>query len=346
MCFCMLQAGACRPFCTGSACITLSKARVDFNTAEGACHARNGELGTFQPEMETNVRDVLSQESNGDFWIGLRLPAGACSDLSAPLRGYEWTSAHAQAGFVPPSSTWKESVQVCSPRCVALSHDQKWTEKLCSDQTEGFLCRTTSRHARQVQDLSDSHFFQSSEGCLPGPCQHHCTDVKGGYRCSCYKGYIPDSKDPRRCKMHCAQRTCPVVCDDPHQCFCPDGFLNTEAVCQDIDECSMDGCDQDCKNTFGSFVCSCAEGFVLKEQVKCIRSAPSATGPAQPAASNNTVKGSAGAAAGGFLWVWICVVVAVIVLIAALRLYVVRRQKRRGPNSNQQPAVPVENTEC
>ncbi|XP_068194589.1 complement component C1q receptor-like [Antennarius striatus] len=345
MCFCMLQTGICRPICTGSDCITLNKDRVDFNAAEGACHHRNGELVTFQPEMETNILDILSQELNGDFWIGLRLPAGACSNLSAPLRGYEWTSSHVQTGFTPSSSTWKDSVKVCSPRCVSLSLDGKWVERLCSDKTEGYLCRTTHKHACQAQELSESHVFQSSEGCKPGPCQHDCTDVKGGYKCSCFKGYIPDSRDPRQCKLHCSQKRCPVICDNPNQCFCPDGFLNSDTICEDIDECSMDSCDQDCKNTFGSFVCSCAEGFVLKNEVRCIKSAPSAKGTVQPAANNNTLKASS-ATAGSFLWIWICVVVAVIVFIFVLRLYVVKRQKQREQNSNQQPAVPADNIEC
>ena len=38
-------------------------------------------------------------------------------------------------------------------------------------------------------------------------------------------------------------------------------------ILPDIDECEVyiDGCDQDCINTPGSFLCNCSQGFVLNE---------------------------------------------------------------------------------
>jgi hypothetical protein len=38
----------------------------------------------------------------------------------------------------------------------------------------------------------------------------------------------------------------------------------------DIDECSLntDGCDQLCINTFGSFICSCLDGYGLNKDNK------------------------------------------------------------------------------
>lgn len=339
----------CRPFCTGSDCITVNQERVDFKTAEEACHDRNGELLTFLSEIDETILDILSQDLYGNFWIGLHLPAGACSNLSAPLRGYEWTSGSMHPSFIPSSITWADRVKVCSPRCVTCSNGQKWTERLCSDKTDGFLCKTKHKDACQAQKLSDKNFFQSSKGCSSGPCEHLCTDVKGGYKCSCYRGYIPDSKDLSRCKVHCGGQKCHAICEgDNDTCFCPDGFLRTGKFCEDIDECIMDWCDQECKNTFGGFVCSCRKGFVLDDsKVNCIKAQDSesfviTTPIAIGFVANNTTLKVSYANTGGFLWLWIFVALTVVVSIFVIRFYVVKRQKRREQNST----APVDNIEC
>lgn len=336
----------CRPICIRSNCITVNQGRVDFKTAEETCRDRNGELMTFQHETDESILDIVSQELYGNFWIGLHLPAGACSDVSAPLRRYEWTSGSTHGSFIPSFTTWKSSVNVCSPHCVSLSNDQKWTESLCSDKADGFLCRTKHKDACKAQGLSDPTFFQSSAGCSDAPCEHKCTDTGGGYKCSCFSGYIPDKKDPRRCKLHCGQKKCPATCEkNTNDCYCPDGFILNDKFCEDIDECSMKQCDQECKNTFGSFVCSCREGFVLKQLVKCIKAVdnesfvittPITGGSVKPAVNNNNTLKVSSAPAGSFLWVWIFVAVTIIVLILMLRFYVVKRQKLREQNSNQQ----------
>lgn len=352
--FAIKQTGICRPFCTGMTCITLNHDRVDLKRAEEACRDRNGKLLTFESETDENILDSLSQELNGNFWIGLRLPPGTCSNSSAPLRGYEWTTGSIHQSFIPSFSVWKDSVEVCSPRCVSLSGDRKWTERLCSDKTDGYLCKTSHKDACQAQELSDPNVFQSSKGCLDAPCEHTCIAVKGGYKCSCFRGYIPDTKDPRQCKMHCTQQLCPVICESGSACYCPDGFLKTENICLDMDECLIGKCDQKCENTFGSFVCSCQEGFVLKDQVKCIKAeqrehfvitTPITIGSVKPASNNNTTKSSSAPTA-GFLLIWIFIALAVVVFIFVIRFYVVKHQKRREQNSNQQSSVPVDNTEC
>ncbi|XP_042357317.1 complement component C1q receptor [Plectropomus leopardus] len=343
------QAAVCRPFCTGTDCITVNQHRVDFQSAEEACHDSKGELLTLQSEEDENTVKILSQKLFGDFWIGLRLPAATCSNLSAPLRGYKWTSTGVYS-FNPASSTWKESVKLCSPSCVSFSKNQKWTERLCSDKTDGYLCKTKHKDACRAQALSEPNVIQSSKGCSGEPCEHTCTAVKGGYICSCFKGYIPDSKSPERCKIHCAQEKCPAVCVRHTDCSCPDGYLLNYTSCIDIDECSSEQCDHGCRNTFGSFVCSCREGFVLKNQVKCVKAKSSkslvVTTPVvvsvnQAAANNHTLSGSTAP-----LWIWILVVVAVVVFIVVMRFYVVQRQKHRELNSGQRSAAPMDNIEC
>lgn len=333
------------PFCSETDCVSLNHDRVDFEMAEEACRGRNGELAIFQSEAEKNILDILRRDLRGNVWIGLRLPAGACSNLSAPMRGYKWTSSGVHSGFMPPSTTWRDTKVVCSPHCVSLSSDQKWTERPCEEKTDGYLCRAKHGDVCQAQELSDSNFFKSSRGCSAGPCEHICTDVKGGFRCSCFEGYRPDGKDPRRCQIHCAQEKCPAICDrnTGDSCPCPNGYLLTGNSCVDIDECSMDECHQDCRNTFGGFVCSCKEGFVLKDQVHCIKASPTIVGVAKPAANNSTTPS---AAASGFLWIWIVTAVAVLVLIFVIRFYVVRRQSRGERSPAQQSITALRNVEA
>ncbi|XP_028252256.1 endosialin-like [Parambassis ranga] len=351
------QTGICRPFCAGSDCVTVNQDRVDFQTAQEACHDRNGDLLIFQSDTDENIIEILSQGLSGNFWIGLRLPTGTCSNLSAPLRGYEWTSAHKDRSFPPSFSTWKNSVILCSPHCVSLSNNRKWTERLCSEKIDGFLCKTKHKDACQAQELSDPVVYQSSKGCSTGPCEHICTDVKGGYTCSCSSGYMPDSRDLRQCVLHCAQEKCPAMCDrdTENSCHCPNGFLLTEKTCEDINECDMGECDQECKNTFGGFVCSCQEGFVLKDKYKCVKAEDSEglviPTPAEgfvKTADNSTQKVSS-APEGVFLWIWIVVVVVVVVFIFLIRLFVVKRQRRREQSPNQQStaaAAPSDNIRC
>uniref|UniRef100_A0A7N5ZR18 C-type lectin domain-containing protein n=1 Tax=Anabas testudineus TaxID=64144 RepID=A0A7N5ZR18_ANATE len=107
--------GTCTPVCSGSHCVTVNQDRVDFKTAEETCRDMNGELMTFQGEAEESILDIVSQGLSGNFWIGLRLPAGACSNLSAPLRGYEWTSDISQfpplSQKTPDKTTIKQEFQ-------------------------------------------------------------------------------------------------------------------------------------------------------------------------------------------------------------------------------------------
>lgn len=113
--------------------------------------------------------------------------------------------------------------------------------------------------------------------CASAPCEHMCTNTPGSYKCSCYDGYKEDPKSPNKCKLHCGEMECVAECDpnDKYQCYCPDGYIaeerNQNTVCIDIDECAFFYCDQDCKNTFGSYVCSCSPGYTLVNQYRCVK---------------------------------------------------------------------------
>jgi hypothetical protein len=53
-----------------------------------------------------------------------------------------------------------------------------------------------------------------------------------------------------------------------YECQCNPGFqvhAKDSRLCADIDECERDHpCSQHCRNTMGSYVCSCGEGYILK----------------------------------------------------------------------------------
>lgn len=342
-----VDAGACTAACVGNDCVTLNLDRVDFKSAEETCRDRNGELMAFQSEGAESALETLLRGAYGDLWIGLRLPGGVCSNLSAPLRGYQWTTGGLSRSFFPSSSTWRDGVEVCSPRCVSLSDDHRWTERPCSDAVDGFLCKTNHRDACQAQGLSDPRSFVSPQGCSDGPCEHKCTAAPGGYTCSCFDGYIPNSQDPHQCQLHCPTERCPLHCDRTGLCFCPDGFLRSENFCEDIDECAMNECDQECENTLGSYTCSCWEGFTLRDKGRCVKAkeheGSTVTPPIVTPALNSTLKISS-TSSNTFLWIWICIAVVVVVCVFVLRYFVVKRQERRELDA-QRPASHVDNVE-
>ena len=81
-------------------------------------------------------------------------------------------------------------------------------------------------------------------------CDHECINVDGSYACSCDPGYELES-DNRTCKG--SQYTSALHVN------------NTILLYADINECLTDngGCAQTCRNTGGSYYCSCDSGYEL-----------------------------------------------------------------------------------
>lgn len=142
---------------------------------------------------------------------------------------------------------------------------------VCLNTVGGFKCVCRSGYT-----LSGGLCVDVDE-CESAPCEHLCDNTPGGYECSCYSGYIEDPESPEECKLYCGKEDCVAECDpnDRFICYCPDGYILEERrdqrLCVDMDECASDLCDQRCKNTFGSYVCSCLPGYVLVDQYRCVK---------------------------------------------------------------------------
>uniref|UniRef100_A0A4W5QPS6 Thrombomodulin n=1 Tax=Hucho hucho TaxID=62062 RepID=A0A4W5QPS6_9TELE len=317
--------------CKGNVCNAVILGAVDFQTSGKNCQTMMGELLTVRSAASDEIIGDLLVGVTGDFWIGLRLPDDRCSNIESKLRGYQWTTGFQITAF----SNWKYNVNVCAPRCVSVSTDRRWTERPCQEKVDGFLCQNVPKSTCQTPHMEAQELLK---GCAGAPCEHTCTDVPGGYKCSCFKSYIPRSENPNLCKMHCPLAKCPVICDRNSaeaQCNCPSGFIKSDDYCQDIDECENGYCDQRCVNTFGSYVCSCGAGFSLQNVDKCVKTDGNESVPLTTlvhsdfvAPGFNFTSSVSSATAGRFLWVWLFIAAAVIVLILVVRYCVIKRNEQ------------------
>lgn len=187
------------------------------------------------------------------------------------------------------------------------------------------------------------------EECLSAPCEHICTNTPGSYSCSCYDGYKTDPKEPNRCKLHCGEEECVAECDpnDRYQCYCPDGYVieerTVEAVCIDIDECAFYYCDQGCENTFGSYVCSCAPGYTLVEQYKCVGNeddmvpTDAATTPKSVATSAvpypDPTRQPSAVSVGGFVGIIVCTVFFIVLAVCVAHYILCGRGKMESSSA-------------
>uniref|UniRef100_A0AAQ6ICY7 Si:ch211-194g2.4 n=1 Tax=Anabas testudineus TaxID=64144 RepID=A0AAQ6ICY7_ANATE len=111
-------------------------------------------------------------------------------------------------------------------------------------------------------------------GLLERPCSQRCMNTHGSYRCYCEPGYTL-SADGYTCTKEatCFSLRCQFGCQKEREgevhCLCPPGLhlAADNRTCEDVDECQQDAdvCPprRMCRNTFGSFICICQDGFVM-----------------------------------------------------------------------------------
>ncbi|KAK1175866.1 nephronectin [Acipenser oxyrinchus oxyrinchus] len=172
--------------------------------------------------------------------------------------------------FVSCCYGWKNFNGVCQPQCKKSCRNGICigpNKCSCYKGFQGKYCEA---------DVNEC-------GLLPRLCSHSCMNTQGSYRCYCQSGFQLNA-DGETCSKTspCSNSRCQFGCQDQEEggmrCVCPSGLRLAldNRTCEDIDECQhgADICpsSRSCRNTFGSYLCVCREGFVigmLQGKMKC-----------------------------------------------------------------------------
>jgi low density lipoprotein-related protein 2 len=186
-------------------------------------------------------------------------------------------------------------------RCV--EHSQKCDHKNdCGDNSDEQGCNFPLCHGVQFRCanalcIPGAFHCDGYQDCSDGSDEVNCTAIacpdnkflcpKGGANrtpkcipknklCDGKKDCEDGADEENACsKLSCPSLGCEYKCQASltgGSCYCPDGrkLASDNRTCVDRDECMEWGfCDQICTNTEGSYKCSCAPGYTLKEKNRC-----------------------------------------------------------------------------
>ncbi|XP_036407869.1 thrombomodulin-like [Megalops cyprinoides] len=252
--------------CVLNDCYTAIQDLMDFQTSTHACEEKGGRLMTVRTTESSAAIHNLLFNLSGDFWIGLQLPAGRCSEpASGLLRGYQWTTGDNSTEF----TNWKSKETVCSQTCVSVSSDLKWTERPCRHVLSGFLCENnyksmcgplTAKPGESVSYSTPTGF--KGEGLFSLPPGSVATRSSSRIKHLCAPEGDAWLPSPWSCEVD--NGGCDHQChgtDGIPRCECRDGFQYINGECRDIDECMTFPCEHVCVNKPGGYNCSCFSGY-------------------------------------------------------------------------------------
>ncbi|XP_072361972.1 complement component C1q receptor-like [Scyliorhinus torazame] len=289
--------------CGHNACYTAHTGSKPFQEALASCRANGGNLVTAKdPGEAQHIQDLLSTLAPGPppsrkwrFWMGLHLPQRHCYQQHKPLRGFLWTAGGDQTTY----SNWgREPLGTCTARrCVHItvshsrssSEDFKWSDGVCTQHLDGYLCKFSFKGMCQAIGLNgtglvtySTPFNAESSSLTLVPfgslAKVSCEEAPAmGYVLCLEKsqGSFGWSKDgpfcapPSGCTLEnggCAQ-LCVSQRGRRHHCQCHEGYQlgGDQRSCQPLDHCQAAPCQYRCLHLSVGFQCTCPLGYGLAE---------------------------------------------------------------------------------
>ncbi|XP_062273055.1 hemicentin-1 [Scomber scombrus] len=169
--------------------------------------------------------------------------------------------------------------------CQDGSHMCRYTQ-ICQNTIGGYGCVCPRGYRSQGVGLPCLDIDECLQ--LPNPCAFQCRNVPGSFRCLCPPGTVLLA-DGRSCAglergqtftngTRVRARLRPQLVSSLGRPIlsrshgvsritrqsCPVGYTNRDGTCVDVDECLLrKPCQHECRNTIGSFQCSCPPGYKL-----------------------------------------------------------------------------------
>ncbi|XP_074593914.1 EGF-containing fibulin-like extracellular matrix protein 1 [Brevipalpus obovatus] len=144
------------------------------------------------------------------------------------------------------------------------------------------ICTSGMRYNSSIDKCVD--IDECVEGTSNCQVNQICQNLSPGYSCVCPMGYMMNAlgqcEDIDECQRNkssaCPPHSYCVNFPGYHECFCEKGFKRQSSsnnTCVDIDECAEQPwlCPNLCKNTYGSYTCTCGPGYELSaDGLRCL----------------------------------------------------------------------------